>query len=81
MILLFTIKILVETVLLTKAAEETRSEEEPSKSKSLFILVAISLHANRKKAITWPYQLFRNAILPIMPVYFKYYINKSHETK
>ena len=32
---------------MAKPTDETESEEEPSKSK--FILVAISLHANRKR--------------------------------
>ena len=40
---------------LAKPTDETQSEEGPSRSKSFFTLVAISLHANRKMAITWPY--------------------------
>ena len=41
---------------LTKAANETQSEEEPYKSNvSAFYVVAISLHTNRKTAITWLY--------------------------
>ena len=40
---------------LAKVADESRSRKEASKSKSFFILVAISLQAIRKTAITWPY--------------------------
>ena len=34
-----------------KAADKTQSEKEPSKPTAQFILVSISLHANRKTAI------------------------------
>ena len=50
-------------------------------TKSFFILVAISLHANRKMATTWPYKLLLTAIVLPMPVRFRWYTSKSSETK
>ena len=39
----------------TIGKKSSGTEEEPFKSKRFFILVAISLHANRKATIAWPY--------------------------
>ena len=40
---------------LAKSADETQGEKKTIQIKSFFTLVAISLHANGKMAISWSY--------------------------
>ena len=69
---------------MVKSADKVQSEEEPSKSKvssfwSPFLYMLIE---------KWPYlghtssyQLLLTAILLVMPIRLRWYINISHETK
>ena len=64
---------------MVKSADEAQSVEKPSKS-SFFILLAISLHANKNGHMS-SYQLLLTAILLVTPIQLRWYINNSRDTK
>ena len=84
MILLLTIKFPLKHYHWQKQPTK-REVKRNHQIKSLFILVTISLHANRKIAITWPYctsscKPLLNTILLVTCVLFRKYIT-NHMTQ